>query len=62
MACDHAFWCGICNEAQKRLAREWQDSILQHEEKRDEEARLREKLERRIEQLEAECMSQTEKT
>ena len=52
MACNHAFACGECNENRKRLAREWQDSILRHEQKRDEEYRMREKLERHIEELE----------
>lgn len=54
--CDHAFACGVCHEANQRLAREWRDSILRHEEKRDDEARLRDGLERRAEKAEAAVM------
>lgn len=42
------------DEVEKRHVREWQDSILRHEQKRDEEARMRDALERRAEAAEQE--------
>ena len=53
MTCDHASRCAACTETEQRIAREWQDSILRHEKKRDEEARMRDALERRVEAAES---------